>query len=370
MANRNRKNILSLNPVVQQSVAPQTVNPNKLGNHHAPAMQTNHDEMNAMEGTQKKTFVSAMKKLFDIMDDQRTGYVKFTEIENRWQDDGATPGVIESLRKVTPSNGLLSFERFCAGLKICLLRNQNDTLKNRQAPVDNNQEIPMKPRPPSAPVHLDLDNGSSKAQWNVNNTATVRPNNAMPAQRTLSMPQLNPGEGEEMMVDAPIIMQGPPKPPRVSLNIERSSNGNSNMNNNNIDRLDKAEIRNALQNWQMGLLMNEADTKEGNKKLQDYQNFHNRIMRTNGDGQIDFSLQGNGVYQKKTNIRRREPRRHTLQNGIDYNMLKRLKQIEQEKEVLVQGLGAVEKAREWYLKQLAIVQDKIKYLGRVGAPMV
>lgn len=73
-----------------------------------------------------------------------------------------------------------------------------------------------------------------------------------------------------------------------------------------------------------------------------------------------------GIYQKKTNVRRREPRRHTLQNGIDYNMLKRMKQIEQEKDVLMQGLNAIEKAREWYLKQVAAVQEKMKYLGRMG----
>lgn len=30
------------------------------------------------------------------------------------------------------------------------------------------------------------------------------------------------------------------------------------------------------------------------------------------------------------------------------------------------GLGAVERARDWYLKQIANVQDKMKYLGRMG----
>lgn len=30
------------------------------------------------------------------------------------------------------------------------------------------------------------------------------------------------------------------------------------------------------------------------------------------------------------------------------------------------GLGAVEKARDWYLKQVAGVQEKMKYLGRMG----
>lgn len=66
-----------------------------------------------------------------------------------------------------------------------------------------------------------------------------------------------------------------------------------------------------------------------------------RTSRSLGDGkaavqpevpaQAPHQIQG--IYQKKPNARRREPRRHTLQNGIDYNMLKRMKQIEQEKEV-------------------------------------
>lgn len=74
-----------------------------------------------------KKFVSSMRTLFDIMDDKRTGFVKLSDIEARWQDDGSNGlphGVIDCLRRVTPISGMLSFERFCAGLKICLLRNQ------------------------------------------------------------------------------------------------------------------------------------------------------------------------------------------------------------------------------------------------------
>lgn len=90
--------------------------------------------------------------------------------------------------------------------------------------------------------------------------------------------------------------------------------------------------------------------------------------RSMGDGKASGQSEtsNGGMYQKKANVRRREPRRHTLQNGIDYNMLKRMKQIEQEKDVLMQGLSAIEKAREWYLKQVASVQEKMKYLGRMG----
>lgn len=65
-----------------------------------------------------------------------------------------------------------------------------------------------------------------------------------------------------------------------------------------------------------------------------------RPSRSLGDGKaavpleapVQPPLQIQGIYQKKPNAKRREPRRHTLQNGIDYNMLKKMKQIEQEKE--------------------------------------
>lgn len=133
-----------------------------------------------------KQFVSAMRTLFDIMDDKRTGFVNFADIENRWQDDGSKglpKGVLESLRKVTPPNGLLSFERFCAGLKICLLRNQVEQRNQKQRTSEGGAQPN---RPPSAPL-LDFD-CQPKMPWS--NTAAVRPNNVISQQRTLSMPQL------------------------------------------------------------------------------------------------------------------------------------------------------------------------------------
>lgn len=180
-----------------------------------------------------KQFVSAMRTLFDIMDDKTTGYVNFADIENRWQDDGSKglpKGVIESLRKVTPSNGLLSFERFCAGLKICLLRNQveqrNQNPLKQRSPTDVGG-MQQANRPPSAPL-LDLDN-PPKPTWT--NTAAIRPNNVISQQRTLSMPQLLserkenvPTENVDMHTfDKPVAninkptLYGPPKPPRTGI---------------------------------------------------------------------------------------------------------------------------------------------------------
>jgi len=36
----------------------------------------------------------------------------------------------------------------------------------------------------------------------------------------------------------------------------------------------------------------------------------------------------------------------------------------------MQGLASIDRTREWYLKQIAIVHDKMKYLGRIGSSMV
>lgn len=325
-----------------------------------------------------KQFVAAMRTLFDIMDDKRNGFVNFADIEHRWQDDGTKglpKGVIESLQKVTPPNGRLTFERFCAGLKICLLRNQVEGRTGVPQSV-----LPQKPpniinRPPSAPL-LDLDNPpNNKTNWQNTQLATVRPNNVIiSTQRTLSMPQLltKPTQSDpdllhhnydatKSIIQMPNpsaggkTLYGPPKPPRSNQILDRERN------------LDRAEIRTALQNWQIGLMMNETDKNKGQFGMSNMNsNGLPRPGRSSGDGKPSGTQE---MYQKKSNVRRREPRRHTLQNGIDYNMLKKMKQIEQEKDVLMQGLQAIEKARDWYFKQIGAVQDKMKCLGRMGSHM-
>ncbi|XP_053665570.1 uncharacterized protein LOC128714715 [Anopheles marshallii] len=422
----------SSSPLVHSTSAPPGAQDNRPylqpQQHHSHHHQHQQQQQNG-DGL-PKAFVAAMRTLFDIMDDRKTGFVRLADIEERWQDDGSKGlprGVIDSLRKVTPPNGHLSFERFCSGLKICLLRNQtpgplgassithgvtsHSTSSSPLARDDSGLKPSMAKlslsRPPSAPL-LDLDTGvggNSKlpslapaSAWSTTaagptNTATVRPNNAMPAQKTLSMPQLLNPDGDLDLEPPPIILPGafgPPKPPRVSLNLDRNAQHHPHLSQQHhhpigaSSSIDKAEIRNALQNWQMSLLMGEAAGDKGDAGKGTLR----PLARGSADGQTDLStsspslqsinqldgarLSSGGLYQKKSPGaagRRREPRRHTLQNGVDYNMLKRLKQIEQEKDILLQGLTAVEKAREWYHKQLAAVQEKMRYLGRPGSHM-
>ncbi|XP_072936419.1 suppressor APC domain-containing protein 2 [Epargyreus clarus] len=307
-----------------------------------------------------KQFVSAMRTLFDIMDDKQTGYVKLTDIENRWRDDrtkGLPRGVIESLQKVASHDGLLTFECFCTGLKICLLRNQVQNASNKVNKEDMDIAQPLV----SAQVHhtssiplIDGNNTQNRDRnWNA-----IRNNGGTAQQRTNSMPQLIEDKDNQLSEllhsgtgntkpknDSAHRIYGPPKPPRLEKPVlDRKETIRTNYNSEDI-ALDGGGLEEAKLDF---------DVITRSMEGQD---------RGLGDGRSANETQT----QMRRTTRRREPRRHTLHNGIDYNLLKRMKQIEQEKDILLQGLTAVEEAREWYLKQLTEVQEKMRYAGRMGA---
>lgn len=310
-----------------------------------------------------KQFVSAMRTLFDIMDDKHTGYVKLTDIENRWRDDrtkGLPRGVIESLQKVASHDGLLTFERFCTGLKICLLRNQVENTSNKVITLDSdaensellNQMNSQVNRPPSAPL-LDIKDVQNIDKWSI-----LKSSESTSQHRTVSMPQLigrkdlipetrhHRGSSSSKQ-DVSQRAYGPPKPPRLEKPPERKENPRSNFKTDKEALFGNEDLDDGKLNFDLSRTVDEQS-------------------RGLGDGRPSSETQT----QLRRPSRRREPRRHTLHNGVDYNLLKRMKQIEQEKDVLLQGLSAVEEAREWYLKQLTEVQEKMRYAGRMGAYVV
>jgi len=324
------------------------------------------------------------------------------DLETFWSEEGLSglpKGVIESLRKVTPSNGLLSFERFCAGLKICLLRYQCEQQKF---------EIKLPERSPSAPV-LDVERCSAP---NIpppihprSPTATVRPNNAMLHSRAISLPQLiaNPPQedGEppppvpvhmrkpdassairerragvqsvygnmQMLRNTPTLpqapMMGPPKPPRAVQNSSPQNNvitngalmmrtrSEINMRPSSMKdpvvaeksqlpiasvterAIAKAEVRTALQQWQLAQM--DSEKNSATKTL------------------------------TSSATKRRENRRHTLQSGIDQSMLRRIHFMEQERQVLSNGLDAIDRAQDWFKSQLKNVQERIRSSGKLSA---
>lgn len=129
----------------------------------------------------------------------------------------------------------------------------------------------------------------------------------------------------------------------------------------------------------MGVLMNEMDAKERRSTTVDGRPTASVGVRrgTADGGSTTDSAAGSPLgpaHPRGTassgRSQRREPRRHTLQNGIDYNLLKQLKQLEQEKEVLLHGLDAVMATRAWYDRQLMEVQERIGRLGKANAFVV
>ena len=82
-----------------------------------------------------------MKQLFTLLDIENSGHVHIEDIAEHWSIDGAgavlPPNIIPSLRKVTTPGGYLTFERFCAGLKIAILR--HSAQRHRQADTDSSE---------------------------------------------------------------------------------------------------------------------------------------------------------------------------------------------------------------------------------------
>jgi len=119
----------------------------------------------------------------------------------------------------------------------------------------------------------------------------------------------------------------------------------------------KAEVRTALQQWQLAQMDSEK----------------------------------NNAAKSLTNsaTKRRENRRHTLQSGIDQSMvsceccfrqlirktnlsliqmnqLRRIQVMEQERQVLSNGLEAIDRAQDWFKSQLKNVQERIRSSGKLS----
>ncbi|XP_067929850.1 suppressor APC domain-containing protein 2-like isoform X2 [Watersipora subatra] len=70
------------------------------------------------------------------------------------------------------------------------------------------------------------------------------------------------------------------------------------------------------------------------------------------------------AYRKQIPKKKDSSRRHTLGHGVDGSMVRRSKLLEEERRMLLTGLQAADKARDWYKKRLTEVAEKQRY----GAP--
>ncbi|XP_029827944.2 suppressor APC domain-containing protein 2 [Ixodes scapularis] len=373
-----------------------------------------------------KRFVTAMKTLFDIMDDQKTGQINFKDIEARWAGSGrdghgsiAVPnGLIESLQKVTPPNGMLTFERFCAGLKICLLRHRvshnrqpSHAIVQRhrstaslaaQPPLGQVSEPPARGRPSSVPLpdraersnghgsnltvpkpsaiaklyggsDRSLDKLAPAGGRPAANTATVRPNNAVTAQqRSVSVPHLQSGAGGEQhaaksdpgrRIPAARELPGKLRGYRSDNRLHHGPQGSSG-SESGILRFSRVRSK-TPDPGSVELAKGVPSAGPNRRSTEAHKENRNPQQRPPDDpakaGEVPASV--SAVPERKF-PKKKEPRRHTLGHGIEYSMLRRMKQLEQEKNCLQQGLSAVERAREWYQQRIGSVQDKMLQAGK------
>ncbi|OWF42656.1 suppressor APC domain-containing protein 2-like [Mizuhopecten yessoensis] len=384
---------------------------------------------NSIEGLPKQ-FVKSLRVLFDILDEQRCGYVRFVDIESRWHEEGVKglpSGVIEALRKVTPHNGYLSFDRFVAGLKLAMLTSRNPRTHDhqqkheshthnkhvkvdpsRQGVLNDGQHINEKenrtehgtrrtsqprsdaPQPPKRSSHRALHQN----RYHTINTAAVKPNNVLNAlhdrsnvrKEILDHPEKY--HSREKLSSYSSHHDVPISP--ISKSSVDSLKDNHNTNGSNPPQVPPRDKNNKriiteLKNWQRRI------KEPGQPSVAKKEHFHQansdshllaqsshssaggvyvnieQVARVSHSNESDPKVQNASSLPQKSGAtvrRQNSARRHTLSSGVDYSMIKRLRQLEKEKEVLMQGLGIVEQAREWYQKQVQSIDEKQKYVGK------
>uniref|UniRef100_A0A8C3WY31 Suppressor APC domain containing 2 n=1 Tax=Catagonus wagneri TaxID=51154 RepID=A0A8C3WY31_9CETA len=255
-----------------------------------------------------RAFLQSLRTLFDILDDRRRGFVHLREIESRWQGADARElprGVLQGLRQVAPASGYLTFERFVAGLRTSLLSADSGTRAPTRAPARPGGQPPPPPPPPQRLVFAPADEPRTVLE------RKPLPLGARP-------PPVGPGGAArslEKLYGPAEAAPGPSEPERPQgAALERSPS---------------------------------TDT-----------------------GAVACRARDPGVGDTWWGPRARgERRRHTITNGVDCDLLKRMKELEQEQEVLRQGLEMMARGREWYQQQLQRVQERQRRLGqsRAGA---
>ncbi|XP_043094577.1 suppressor APC domain-containing protein 2 isoform X3 [Puntigrus tetrazona] len=243
-----------------------------------------------------KAFLHSLRTLFDILDDGRRGYVHISEIESRWRGAEARDlpaGVLESLRRVAPRHGCLTFERFVAGLRNATFNPENGS---RSLALNYQQQLKPQQR---ATRPLGPSNG------------TNRQNGRNGPQDSSIYSALYPG-------------------------LSVASRG--------CGRLERKDCSYQSDAIHVGQNAHRVQTIESLAlESPDDQNTaeSSGLPRSKSETMTGFTR------SRRHTRSRDEQRRHTITNGVDYGMLKQMKELEQEKDSLLAGLDVLERAREW-----------------------
>ncbi|XP_070286341.1 suppressor APC domain-containing protein 2 [Myotis yumanensis] len=257
-----------------------------------------------------RAFLQSLRTLFDILDDRRRGCVHLREIESRWRgaDTRELPrGVLEGLRQVAPASGYLTFERFVAGLRASLGSADGGPRGPARAPAGGGGPARPGGQPPPPPPQRLVFAPAEEPR-------TVLERKPLPL--GARPPAVGPGGAarslEKLCVPAEAApgLAEPERPQGTALERSPSS--------------DAGTV--TCRAWELGV----GDPR--------------RAPRARG-----------------------ERRRHTITNGVDCELLKQMAELEQEKEVLLQGLQMMARGRDWYQQQLQRVQERQRRLGQSRA---
>ncbi|XP_037121620.1 suppressor APC domain-containing protein 2 isoform X2 [Syngnathus acus] len=288
-----------------------------------------------------KAFLHSLRTLFDILDDAGRGYVHISEIESRWQgaDTRELPGgVLSCLRRVTPPHGCLTFERFVAGLRYSMLNPENRCHLKVQAAV------PPQPAPRSA---------CSRVENKVRPLGPSNVTNIQPHRASSLLSRTRPEEGAGHPACGPARYgAGYERPGRSLERIPAPQEAGGSY------RVEPGQVSKAPQQQQSRVRSIESLALES-PQLQGPSVAKTNLPRSQSESMTGFS----GV-SRRANRGREEQRRHTITNGVDYEMLKQMKELEQEKDSLLAGLEVVERARDWYQGQIHNVTERQRQVGQ------
>ncbi|XP_060126537.1 suppressor APC domain-containing protein 2 [Zootoca vivipara] len=268
-------------------------------------------------------FLRSLRTLFDILDDRRRGYVPLREIESRWLRQGSGEarelprGVLEGLRRAAPASGYLTFERFVLGLRSSLLG------------PDEGGACSPGPAAPARKSEGEAERGSAGGG----------------ASRSLEQIAGAPAECKRAVAGTFIrssssLVKFPPTPPSWS------------------GEWGKGDKKGTSPGWL------ESDHFPIHTSLPS--------TATKGGSGGTRKLAGQARHESTSKVAaevRRQPRgcgehrRHTITNGVDYGMLKHMKELEKEKDVLLQGLELAERVRNWCHQRIQALQERQKRLG-------
>ncbi|RVE65849.1 hypothetical protein OJAV_G00120600 [Oryzias javanicus] len=265
-----------------------------------------------------KAFLHSLRTLFDILDDGGRGFVHISEIESRWQgaDTRDLPGgVLSCLRRVTPA-------------RLSHLREAQQLLKEPKKPaplsacgVATRAEIKVRPLRPSNIQNRPLQNREAPAY---SECGPTRYGSALERSgRSLERIPVPP-EGGGYRPD----LGHPTKPVQAQRSGVRSIESLA---------LEASQIQEA------------GVVKSG-------------LPRSQSESATGFT-----GGSRRHGRSREEQRRHTISNGVDYGMLKQMKELEQEKDSLLAGLEVVERARDWYQCQIHNVTERQRQVGQSSA---